>query len=62
MKIYNVDFKAMYPVGNVLIISAENEEQAREIALKTIIHTKPERITEIDINTPCVVAYLSGEH
>ena len=61
MKIFNVDFP-MWPVPSCLIIAAENEDQAREIATKTITHTAILGIKEVDISNPTVIIYESGNY
>ena len=62
MKIWKVNFEGLYPVGNTLIIAAESSDDAWEIAKKTIAHTAPNTIEEIDISKPCVIEYLSGDY
>jgi len=62
MKIYEVDFEGMYPVGNTLIIAAENDEEAKKIAEKTVTHTKVDSIKQVDITKPCVIIYLDGNY
>lgn len=62
MKIFKVDFKGIYPVGNCLIIAANNQDEATEIASKTIAHTKEFTVRELVIEKPCVIAYVSGDY
>ena len=62
MNIYEIEFESVWPVGNTLIIAAENEKQARVLANETIKHTTAEKITKINISKPCVVVYLSGDY
>ena len=50
MKLYKVDFEGMYPVGNCLIILAKHIIEARDIAGKTIKHTKIFEVREIKIS------------
>ncbi len=61
MKIYEVDFEPLYPVGNCLIIAANNEEEANRIALKTC-WTHIFTIKEVDISKPKVIMYLDGNY
>ncbi len=62
MKIFSVEFDPMYPVPCGLIIAAETEERAKEIAENTITHTKIKSIVEVDISKECVVFYESGDY
>ena len=62
IKIYRVEFSGMWPVGNCLILAAFNQEQAEELAKKTIVHTDIMLVSEIVINKPQVIEYLSGEY
>ncbi len=61
-KIYKVEFRGMWPVGNTLIIAASNIEQATDIARETITHTEKFEVKEVEINAPCVIEYLSGDY
>lgn len=62
LKIYRVEFDGVYPVGNCLVLAAFNQEQAEEIARKTIIHTDQIVVNEMTINEPQVIEYLSGDY
>lgn len=64
MKIFTVDFEGLFPVGNCLIIAANNKKEALEIASKTIEHQQVslESISEVDISKPCVIEYLDGDY
>jgi hypothetical protein len=62
LKIYEVEFEGIYPVGNCLILCAYNILQAKEIAKKTIIHTKNIKVKEFKIEKPQVIIYLSGDY
>lgn len=64
MKIYTVEFDPIYPVGCCLIIAAENEAQALEIAKKTVTHTEitAGQVSEVDVSKPCVIVYQSGDY
>ena len=62
LKIYKVDFNGMWSVGNCLVLAAFNQEQAEEIARKTITHTKEMVVNEMTINEPQVIEYLSGDY
>ena len=62
MKLYEIDFDGVWPVGNCLIILAEDEEAARAIAYRTIEHTGLNSIREVPMDKPKVVVYLSGDY
>ncbi len=62
MKFFEADFQAEWPVPCGLIIAAENEEQAMEIAEKTVTHTNVRSIREIDVTEPRVMFYRSGNY
>lgn len=62
MKIYSVIFEGVCPVGNGLIIAAPDAETCKEIASQTITHTPDFSIQEVDISSPCVVYYDSGDY
>ncbi len=62
MKIFEVDFEGMWPVGNCLIIAANNFEEANFIAAKTISHTKKFKVKEVDVSESKVIVYLSGDY
>jgi len=62
LKIYKVDFEGMWPVGNCLVIAAFNLQQAETIAHATIKHTSIFTVSEIVLNEPQVIIYLSGDY
>lgn len=62
LKIYRVEFEGMWPVGNCLVLVAFNQEQAEEMAKKTIAHTTEMVVNEMKINEPQVIEYLSGDY
>ena len=62
LKIYRVEFNGMWPVGNCLVLVAFNQEQAEEMAKKTIAHTTEMVVNEMTINEPQVIEYLSGDY
>lgn len=61
-KIFEVDFKSMYPVPSGLIIAADSKEEALKIATKTIKHTDIREIKEVDISKSGVIFYESGDY
>ena len=62
LKIYRVEFDGMWSVGNCLVLAAFNQEQAEEMAKKTITHTDKMVVNEITINEPQIIEYLSGDY
>ena len=62
MKLYKVDFEGICPVGNCLIILAEDVKEAKLIAQETIKHTKVKKIEEVKMDKSKVVVYLSGDY
>ena len=62
LRIFNVEFEAMYPIGNCLVIAAKNKKQAEEIASETIIHTKEFTVEQVKLDKPKVIKYLSGDY
>jgi len=62
LKLYRVEFEGVWPVGNCLVLVAFNQEQAEEMAKKTITHTDEMVVNEITINEPQIIGYLSGDY
>ncbi len=62
MKIFSVDFAGLYPVGNCLIILANDLEEAQKIALSTIMHTSVFTVREVSMEKPRVLVYISGDY
>jgi hypothetical protein len=64
MKIFEVEFEPVYPIGCALIIAAETFEQARDMAYEQIEHRDktPIVVKEVDISQPKVIVYLSGDY
>lgn len=62
MKLYSVDFEPVWPVGNCLLIFANNLKQAKEIASGTIKHTDVFEVEEVKMNKPGVILYMSGDY
>lgn len=62
LKIFRVEFKGAWPVGNCLVLAARNQNEAEEMAKKTIAHTKEMVVNEMTINKPQIIEYLSGEY
>ena len=52
----------MWPVRNCLVLVVFNQEQAEEMAKKTITHTDEMVVNEITINEPQIIEYLSGNY
>ena len=63
MKLFEVKFPPLWPVSCGLVILAENIEQCREIAKKTITHTDEiYSINEVDMSKSGVVFYENGDY
>jgi len=62
MNLYEVEFEGICPVGNCLIIKANNLKEAKMIASKTIAHTEEFTVKEVDMSKSGVVVYLSGDY
>lgn len=63
MKIFVVDFPPVWLVPSGLVIAAKDKKEAKEIAKKTIIHTKEiGTIEEVDISESKVIFYESGDY
>lgn len=62
MKIYKVEFDPIYPVPCGLIIAAENEAQAREIAESALDGIAINEIKELDATTPGVLFFENGDY
>lgn len=62
MKVYEVDFEGVWPVGNGLILCANDEFQANQIAKNTITHTDKFTVKEVKLNVPKVILYMSGDY
>lgn len=62
MKLYQVDFEGVYPVGNCCIIIAKNKTEARNMANEKIKHTGIKSIDEVKMDKAKVVLYLSGDY
>jgi hypothetical protein len=62
LKLWNVDFEPMYPVGGCLIILAYDEAEAKRIASMTIQHTAVFTVEEIPMDKPSVIIYQSGDY
>jgi hypothetical protein len=60
LKIFRVEFEGAYPVDNCLVLAAYNQQEAEEMAQKTIAHTSTMVVNEMTINEPQVIEYLSG--
>jgi hypothetical protein len=64
MKIYEVEFKGVYPTNHGLIIAAKNKSQAKRMAMTIITHRQDEpiKINEIELDEPKVLYYASGDY
>ncbi len=62
MKLYEVDFEGVWPVGNCLVLKAKDAAEAQKIVSETIKHTQQVMIKEVDMSKSGVVVYLSGDY
>lgn len=62
LKIYRCEFDGVYPVGNCLVLAAYSQEQAEEMARKTIVHTADVVVNELALKEPQIIEYLSGDY
>jgi predicted O-methyltransferase YrrM len=63
MKIYIIDFDPKWPVPSGLVVLAESEEQALEIAKETVKHTDVRGIVEVyEVDKPGVIFYEDGDY
>ena len=62
MNIYKVNFNPMYPVPSGLLILANNDIEAFELAKDVIKHDKPREIKLIKQDKPKVIFYESGDY
>ncbi len=62
LKLFTVEFDPIYPVGGCLVILAYDFNKAIGIAKETIKHTKKLQISEVEMDKPKVVVYLSGDY
>ncbi len=63
MRLYTIDFSPMWPVPCGLVILANNEEEALELARETVKHTEVRGILTVqELDKPRVIFYESGEY
>jgi predicted O-methyltransferase YrrM len=63
MKIYIIDFDPKWHVPSGLVVLAESEEQALEIAKETVKHTDVRGIVEVyEVDKPGVIFYEDGDY
>lgn len=62
LKLWNVDFVPLWPIGGCLIILAYDEAEAKKIASMTLEHTSTFTVEEIPMDKPSVVIYQSGDY
>lgn len=65
MKLFEVNFKPMWPVPSGLIIKAKDIGQAYRLAVQTVTHTRVERsdIKEIELSDDAqVIFYEPGDY
>lgn len=62
LKIYRVEFEGIWPIGNCLVLAAYNQDQAEDMAQKTIEHTNKIVVNELTLKEPQIIEYLSGDY
>lgn len=63
MRLYTIDFSPMWSVPCGLVILANNEEEALELARETVKHTEVGGILTVqELDKPKVIFYESGEY
>lgn len=62
LKLWEVDFEPVYPVGNCLLILAYDKQEAKRIASMTLTHTSVFTVKEIKMTEPGVVIYMNGDY
>jgi len=62
LKIFRVEFEGAFLVGNCLVLAAYSQQEAEEMAQKTIAHTTEMVVNEMTINEPQIIEYLSGDY
>lgn len=63
MKLYTIDFIPMWPVPCGLVILANNEQEALELARETVSHTEVRGVLKVqELDKPKVVFYESGDY
>lgn len=63
MKLYIIDFDPIWPVPYGLVILAESEEQALELAREKVTHTEVRGILKVyELDQPKIIFYESGDY
>lgn len=64
LKIYRVEFEPLYPVGGCLVLAAIDQEQAEELAVKTLSRDGIIKfvVNEVTPTEPGIIEYLSGNY
>lgn len=63
MRLYTIDFSPMWPVPCGLVVLANNEEEALELARETVRHTEVRGVLRVqELDKPKVIFYESGEY
>ncbi len=63
MKLYTIDFDPMWPVPCGLVVLANNEQEALELARETVRHTEVRGVLKVqELDKPKVVFYESGNY
>jgi len=63
MRLYTIDFNPVWSVPCGLVVLANNEEEALELARETVRHTEVRGVLIVqELDKPKVVFYESGEY
>jgi hypothetical protein len=62
LKLYRCEFKPLWPVGNCLVFTAYNQQEAEEFAKRTITHTNDIEVIEVLIDEPKIIEFLNGDY
>jgi hypothetical protein len=63
MRLYTIDFDPMCPVPCGLVVLANNEQEALELARETVRHTEVRGVLIVqELDKPKVIFYESGDY
>jgi hypothetical protein len=63
MRLYTIDFNPVWSVPCGLVVLANNEKEALELARETVSHTEVRGVLVVqELDKPKVVFYESGEY
>lgn len=62
LKIFTVDFAAVYPTGNGLVLVAHDKQEAEKMAQDIITHTDVITVNELVTNESQIIMYIDGDY